>query len=97
MIIIYTLLCKQEYEYLSINTVGEEDDASKYPIEFLNSITLASISHHKLIPKIGIPIMLLRNISPPKLCNGTRLIVKQLLPILLKRVFSLGLVLEKLF
>ncbi|KIH67432.1 hypothetical protein ANCDUO_02239 [Ancylostoma duodenale] len=35
---------------------------------------------HKLMFKVGSPIMLRRNIDPPKLCDGTRLCVKKLMP-----------------
>ena len=34
---------------------------------------------HMLQLKVGAPIILLRNMDPPRLCNGTRLQVKQLL------------------
>ncbi|GFW06033.1 ATP-dependent DNA helicase [Trichonephila clavipes] len=34
---------------------------------------------HVLTLKIGVPIMLLRNINSPRLCNGTRLSVKQMM------------------
>lgn len=33
---------------------------------------------HVLILKIGVPIILLRTINPPRLCNGTRLTVKNM-------------------
>lgn len=60
-------------EYQSINRVMEQEDATNYPIEFLNSLSAPSLPPHKLSLKIGVPIILLRNLSPPKLCNGTRL------------------------
>jgi ATP-dependent DNA helicase PIF1 len=34
---------------------------------------------HVLTLKIGVPIILLRNINPPRLCNGTRLSVGNLM------------------
>ncbi|GFU04677.1 ATP-dependent DNA helicase [Trichonephila clavipes] len=59
--------------YLSINTVCNPDEAVNYPTEFLNSISVPGLSPHKLELKIGVPFTLLRNLNPPKLCNGTRL------------------------
>ncbi|KAL6646681.1 hypothetical protein ACP70R_015758 [Stipagrostis hirtigluma subsp. patula] len=52
---------------------------SLYPQEFLNTIQMSGLPDHHLQLKVGVPIMLLRNLDPTKgLCNGTRLIVTQL-------------------
>lgn len=66
--------------YLSMDSVVDETNSVLYPTEFLNFIhQTPDLQVHKLTLKIGSPIMLIRNINPPKLCNGTRLIVKTLL------------------
>ncbi|GKD66983.1 DNA helicase [Tanacetum coccineum] len=52
-----------------------------YPVEYLNTLNFPRIPPHELELKIGTPIMLLRNINIiGGLCNGTQMIVTQLLP-----------------
>ncbi|XP_008186267.1 uncharacterized protein LOC103310284 [Acyrthosiphon pisum] len=67
-----------EMEYKFIDLVLKTDDAIHYPVEFLNALNPPGFLAHKLVLKVGTPIMLLRNLHPPKLCNGTRLRVKAL-------------------
>ncbi|GFT40170.1 ATP-dependent DNA helicase PIF1 [Trichonephila clavipes] len=69
----------QEYAYKSIDCILNDDEAVQYPIEFLNSIQTPDLQAHNLILKVGAPIILIRNIDAPRLCNGTRLIVKKLM------------------
>ncbi|XP_025408974.1 uncharacterized protein LOC112682560 [Sipha flava] len=68
----------EEKVYTSIDTLVNMDDATNYPVEFLNSFKPPVMPYHRLILRVGTPIMLLRNLKPPKLCNGTRLKVKAL-------------------
>ena len=56
----------------------KDEEAVDYPIEFLNSIKLSGLPDHLLTLNIGVPIMLLRNLNPPKLCNGSRLVITNL-------------------
>jgi len=50
---------------------------SLYPVEFLNTLQFNGITNLKLELKVGVPILLLRNLNQSiGLCNGTKLIVK---------------------
>lgn len=64
--------------YTSVDSVMTEEQCTTYPTEFLNSIELSGVPSHKIELKIGVPIILMRNLNAPKLCNGTRLRVTQL-------------------
>ncbi|XP_044591373.1 uncharacterized protein LOC123269604 [Cotesia glomerata] len=66
----------EQVRYESVDTVMEDEDVVHYPVEFLHTLNPPGIPPHVLHLKIGTPIMLLRNLNPPKLCNGTRLQVK---------------------
>jgi len=53
--------------------------AREFPAEFLHSCNPPGFAPHQLRLKVGIPIILLRNISPAQgLANGTRLVVTHL-------------------
>ena len=56
-----------------------QDEVVNYATEFLNSLDLPGLSPHILTLKIDVPIILLRNVNPPRLCNGTRLSVKKMM------------------
>ncbi|XP_060874799.1 uncharacterized protein LOC132948382 [Metopolophium dirhodum] len=60
----------QSQIYYSVDTVLEKEDAVHFPTEFLNYLTPSGVPPHTLILKIGAPIILMRNLSPPTLCNG---------------------------
>ena len=50
----------------------------QYPTDFLNVQEMSGMPPHKLHLKVGCPVILMRNIDAPTLCNGTRLAVKAL-------------------
>ncbi len=81
-------LSKELHTYLSMDSLAPTEEGasvatrvsmdSLYLVEFLNTLQFNNITN-KLELKVGMPILLLRNLNQLiGLCNGTRLIVKRL-------------------
>jgi len=87
--VILESLSEELHTYLSANSLALTQEGasaaagismdSLYLVEFLNILQFSGIANHKLELKVGVPILLLRNLNQSiGLCNGTRLIVKRL-------------------
>lgn len=87
---IQTQIPGKTVKYKSIDTISNNDQAVQYPVEFLNSLEPAGLPPHVLTLKIGSPIILIRNLKPPQLCNGTRLIIKSLSKNIIEAKISSG-------
>jgi ATP-dependent DNA helicase PIF1 len=81
---VLSMIPGESQDYLSCDTPCKSDvDYSVqndwFTSEFLNDINCSGIPNHRLTLKVGVPIMLLRNIDQADgLCNGTRLQVTDL-------------------
>ncbi|GFP95297.1 ATP-dependent DNA helicase pif1 [Phtheirospermum japonicum] len=81
---VMSILPGDERVYLSSDTicktyVNGEAQHEVYSTDFLNTIKCSGIPNHILKLKVGVPVMLIRNMDQASgLCNGTRLVVTQL-------------------
>ncbi|XP_052116706.1 uncharacterized protein LOC107486173 [Arachis duranensis] len=77
-------LLGQERVYLSSDSVCAEEGNMEFELdafspEILNGINCSGLPPHKLVLKVGAPVMLLRNIDKTNgLCNGTRMQVRRM-------------------
>jgi ATP-dependent DNA helicase PIF1 len=78
--ILLSMFPGDEVEYLSSDSVCQSEDVNKQVDErlvspdVLNGLKFSGIPNHRLVLKVGVPVMLLRNIDQKSgLCNGTRL------------------------
>ncbi|XP_057790800.1 uncharacterized protein LOC131007904 [Salvia miltiorrhiza] len=65
-------------EYVSTDYANDPSQQQYYQ-DYMNAISVGSLPPHVLKLKVNCPVMLLRNLNPLEgLCNGTRLIVRDL-------------------
>ncbi len=74
---IVKVLPRRKHVFLSVDSVETWDDqAMAIGTKFLNTIILARMPSHRLTLKVGVLVILLRNLDVASgLCNGTRLII----------------------
>jgi len=71
----------EEKVYLSADRLAQDENECVYPTDLLNSMNPAGFAPHQLRMKVGIPIILLRNVNPAQgLANGTRLLILHISP-----------------
>ncbi|CAN1136553.1 ATP-dependent DNA helicase PIF1 [Linum perenne] len=81
---VLSLIPGEEITYLSSDTIDSEKGKQnvihpEFPNEMLNSLQIPGFPDHEIKLKVGVPIILLRNIDQATgLCNGTRMVVKLL-------------------
>jgi hypothetical protein len=79
---IMDMISGEETTYRSCDSVCDASiygTNEMYPTEFLNTLKFPGIPDHELRLKVGLPVMLLRNINQSScLCNGTRMTITQL-------------------
>ncbi|XP_021971538.2 uncharacterized protein LOC110866705 [Helianthus annuus] len=75
----------EEVEYLSSDSLCPTEEINDplhqdlYNPDVLNSVKVSGLPNHRLVLKLGVPVMLLRNIDQQNgLCNGTRLQITRL-------------------
>ncbi|XP_074374412.1 uncharacterized protein LOC141714815 [Apium graveolens] len=75
----------ESVSYFSVDAVEEfggtdEDLTEAFPVEYLNSLNVAGMPPHDLKLKVGVVVMVMRNLNQTLgLCNGTRMIVAKCL------------------
>ena len=65
--------------FVSADSCLDDHGKKPYSTDLLNLLCPSGVAPHKLVLKIGSPIMLLRNLNKRRgACNGTRLIIREL-------------------
>ena len=70
----------EEITLASADETVNPDDGTNYPVEYINTLKTPGMPPHRLILKNKDVVILLRNLNiNGGLCNGTRLIIEEVL------------------
>ncbi|XP_076038056.1 uncharacterized protein LOC143023419 [Oratosquilla oratoria] len=75
---VYNKVIGKEVVYMSVDVGCESIEGMDVQASVFNSMDSPSIPQHKLRLKEGAIVMVMRKICPPKICNGTRVMVTNL-------------------
>ncbi|CAN1756886.1 hypothetical protein LINPERHAP1_LOCUS6312 [Linum perenne] len=72
-------VCYYSSDTIQTDGVQSSDVEAEFPTEFLNSMKIGNFPEHQLKLKVGVLVILLRNIDQSTdFCNGTRMIIQKL-------------------
>ncbi|CAN1795967.1 ATP-dependent DNA helicase PIF1 [Linum perenne] len=72
-------MCYYNYDSIQSDCVNSSTAEDEFPLEFLNSLQIGNFPDHQLKLKVGVPVILLRNLDQTTgLCNGTRMVIRTL-------------------
>lgn len=77
-------------EYKSIGKIIQTIEAVNYSVKYLNSLNPPEFLSYILRLKIRRPVILLRNLNPQKMCNGTKLEVTAFKNIFIEATIFIG-------
>ncbi|XP_076065324.1 uncharacterized protein LOC143039331 [Oratosquilla oratoria] len=75
---VYEKLKEKEVLYRSQDTASHDGEGMEIHTSVFNSMNSPSIPLHELKLKVGAVVMVMRNICPPKICNGIRVMITNL-------------------
>ncbi|CAN1140318.1 hypothetical protein LINPERPRIM_LOCUS24768 [Linum perenne] len=70
-------MCYHSYDSIQSDCVNPYVVEDELPLEFLNYLQMENFPNHQLTLKVGVQVILLRNIDQTTgLCNGTRMMIR---------------------
>ncbi|GBP59680.1 hypothetical protein EVAR_39837_1 [Eumeta japonica] len=87
---IQNVIVDSMHSFESVDCVINEDEATNYPTEFLNSLDVPRLPPYNLQRKVGSVVIMLRNLNQLKLCNGTRSVITKLMTNVIKAMILKG-------